>query len=124
MDNPVKYQFYKSTTDWFIDLPEYIEQGGTIGDLQMIDGADTMLDIMAKGADSISLLISRSPFEGADMLVLKEKCDPYLGGGYYFMEKFENLAVHQTMWLCQVTEFVFRDIPEQIFVRREKQIFS
>ena len=52
------YRFIKLEDYWFIDLPEYIEQGGNPGDLQMVDGADTMLDVMAENGDSVSLTIS------------------------------------------------------------------
>ena len=38
------YKFIKTGLDWYIDLPEFLEQGGSIGDLQMVDGADKMLD--------------------------------------------------------------------------------
>ncbi|MFN8306969.1 MAG: DUF6717 family protein [Ferruginibacter sp.] len=113
------YKFVKSGNDWYIDLPEFLEQGGSIGDLQMIDGADKMLDIMAENASSVILNIAREPFEGADILTLTEKCDPYIGGGYYLMKYYEGKEINKSIWLCQVTEFVFGDIPEQIFVRRK-----
>src|SRR6187551_795017 len=96
------YKFIKTGRDWYIDLPEYIEQGGSIGDLQMVDGADKMLDMMAEGKNSVTLT---------------EKCDPYIGGGYYIMKQYEGQEINRTMWLCQVTEFVFGDIPPLIFVR-------
>ena len=114
------YKFVKSGNDWYIDLPEFLEQGGSIGDLQMIDGADKMLDIMAENASAVILNIAREPFEGADILNLTEKCDPYIGGGYYLMKYYEGKEINKSIWLCQVTEFVFGDLPEQIFVRREK----
>jgi hypothetical protein len=114
------YKFVKSGNDWYIDLPEFLEQGGSIGDLQMIDGADKMLDIMAGNESSVILNIAREPFEGSDILVLTEKCDPYIGGGYYLMKYYEEKEINKSIWLCQVTEFVFGDIPEKIFVRREK----
>ena len=112
------YRFYKIGTEWYIDLPEYIQQGGSIADLQMVDGADKMLDMIAKKEDSVHLAISKESFPGADSLELKEKCDPYIGGGYYIMNKFEGTIINQTMWLCQVTDFVFGDIPQQIFFKR------
>jgi len=113
------HQFIKTGWEWFIDLPEYLEQGGTQGDLQMVEGADKMLDMMAGDADSVILSIAKDSFDNADLLVLTEKCDPYIGGGYYFMEYYEGKEVRRTMWLCQVTEFVFGGLPEKIFVRRE-----
>jgi hypothetical protein len=114
------YSFIKTGQDWYIDLPEFIEQGGSIGDLQMVDGADKMLDMMAENGDSVILYIAKEQFDGADILTLIEKCDPYVGGGYYIMQQYEGQEINRTMWLCQVTEFVFGDIPLQIFVKRGK----
>ena len=116
------YKFTRTGQDWYIDLPEYIEQGGSTGDLQMVDGADKMLDMMAEGKNSVILNIAREQFEGADILTLTEKCDRYIGGGYYIMKQYEGQEINRTMWLCQVTEFVFGDIPPLIFVRRERQL--
>jgi hypothetical protein len=115
------YKFVKTGDEWFIDLPEYIEQGGSASDLQMIDGADTMLDVMADKSASVTLTLSREPFDGADELVLTEKCDPDIGGGYYLMKRYKGQEINQSMWLCHVTEFVFGDLPERIFVRQENQ---
>lgn len=114
------YKFTKTGQAWYIDLPEFIEQGGSVDDLQMVDGADKMLDLMAGNESSVMVYAAKEPFEGADVLVLTEKCDPYIGGGYYLMAQYEGQEINQTMWLCQVTEFVFGDIPPQIFVKREK----
>lgn len=114
------YTFIKTGRDWYIDLPEFIEQGGSAGDLQMVDGADKMLDMMAGEEHSVMLYVSRDPFDGADLLSLTEKCDPYMGGAYYFMKTYEGQEVNRTMWLCQVTEFVFGDLPPEIFVKRER----
>lgn len=112
------YRFVKEGGSWYIDLPEYLAQGGSEGDLQMVEGADTMLDIMSEGAPDVTLAIDREPFDGSDMLRLVERCDPYIGGGYYFFETFEGRIVNQRMWLCAVTEFVFGDLPEKIYVKR------
>ncbi|XZF14674.1 DUF6717 family protein [Chitinophagaceae bacterium MMS25-I14] len=111
------YRFIKTGGQWFIDLPEYIEQGGHYADLQMVEGADTMLDMMADGEASVTLQIAEEPFEGPDMLLLTEKCDPGIGGGYYLMPQYEGRQIDQMMWLCQVTEFVFGYLPERIFVK-------
>jgi len=114
------YKFTKAGNEWYIDLPEFIEQGGSIGDLQMVDGADKMLDMMAANEKTVTLYISKNYFDDADVLSLTEKCDPLIGGGYYIMKIYEGQEINRTMWLCQVTEFVFGDIPSQIFVKREK----
>jgi hypothetical protein len=113
------HKFIKTGHEWFIDLPEYLAQGGTKEDLQMVEGADKMLDMMAGNSDNVTLRIAKEPFDNADLLVLTEKCDPYIGGGYYLMKYYEGMEVNRSMWLCQVTEFVFGDLPEKIFVRKE-----
>lgn len=113
------YKFIKTGREWYIDLPEYLEQGGSIGDLQMVEGADNMLDMMAENNSSVLVFLAEEQFEGADMLTLTERCAPYKGGGYYLMKHYEGREINQTMWLCGVTEYVFGDLPEQIFVKRE-----
>jgi len=112
------YKFIREGRDWFIDLPEYIENGGSKGDLQMVEGADTMLDIISEGRNNVSLIMDRVPFSGSDMLTLTEKCDPFVGGGYYNLMAFEGKEFNKTMWLCAVTEYVFGDLPEKIFIKR------
>lgn len=113
------YKFLRTGKEWYVDLPGYIEQGGSKGDLQMVEGADKMLDMMADEEDIVFLSISTESFEGADLLTLTEKCDPYIGGGYYFMKQYQGQKIDQAIWLCQVTEFALGDIPAQIFVRKE-----
>ncbi|MFT3703869.1 MAG: hypothetical protein QM802_16005 [Agriterribacter sp.] len=114
------YTFTKEFSGWYIELPEYIDQGGSKGDLQMVDGADTMLDIMANGGSSITLDFNDKTFEGADEVILIEKCDPYIGGGNYMIPQWEGNAIDQRLWLCAVTEFVFGYMPEIIFVKRSE----
>ena len=115
-----KYRFYKNETEWFVDLPEYIENGGSIGNLEMVEGADTMLDMMAEGKKEVMVFISTENFDGSDRLAIKEKCDPLKGGAYYLMKEFEGKEISLTMWLCGVIEFVFGEIPSNLFVRREQ----
>ncbi|HYE54736.1 MAG TPA: DUF6717 family protein [Chitinophagaceae bacterium] len=113
------YKFIREANRWYIDLPAYIEQGGDKAELEMVAGADTMLDIMSEGASSVTLTIDRTPFEGADLVRLIERCDPSIGGGNYFMQRYKGRNVDMRMWLCSVTEFVFGDIPPEIYVRKE-----
>lgn len=115
------YRFVKEGRDWYIDLPEYIEAGGSKGDLQMVEGADKMLDMIAEGKDDVSILIDEVFFPGSDELTLTERCDPYIGGGYYNLKLFEGKEINQMMWLCAVTEYVFGDLPERIFIKKTGQ---
>ncbi len=112
------HTFNKEPSGWYIDLPQYIEQGGYKEDLAMVEGADTMLDIMAGGQSSVTITMAEEPFEGADQLELTQKCDPIVGGGYYLLRQWEGKPVMHDMWLCAVTEFVFGYLPEKIFIKR------
>lgn len=112
------HTFNKESSGWYIDLPQYLKQGGSKADLAMVEGADTMLDIMSGNNNSVTLTMDDKPFEGSDMLELTEKCDPSIGGGYYLLRSWERKAVMHSMWLCAVTEFVFGYLPEKIFIRR------
>lgn len=114
------YRFLKEPSGWYIDLPPFIEQGGSKEALQMVEGADIMLDIIGDGKDTVVLDIDTEPFAGAVSLVLTEKCDPYIGGGYYLMEEWDGKKIRLNMWLCGVTEWVFGTIPPVIFVRNNE----
>lgn len=113
-----KYRFYKNEAEWYVDLPEYLENGGSIGNLEMVEGADTMLDLVADGKNEIFLHIGTDAFKDSDVLTLLEICDPLKDGGYYLMKEFEGKEVNIKMWLCGVVEFVFGDIPKEIFIRK------
>ena len=113
-----QHRFVRESGGWYIDLPEYLAQGGSKGDLAMVSGADTMLDIISGKDNELTLQIDTEPFSGADELLLTELCDPLLGGGYYQMKQFEGKAVNQDMWLCEVTRFVFSTIPPKIYFKR------
>lgn len=112
------HRFVKEDNKWFIDLPAYLEAGGQKGDLQMVEGADTMLDVIAGDDAETTITMHDAPFAGADEIVLLETCDPSIGGGIYLLKVFENKPVEQPMWLCAVTEFVFGGLPPRIYVKR------
>ncbi|MCG2615917.1 hypothetical protein LZZ85_16595 [Terrimonas sp. NA20] len=111
------YQFIKEPTGWYIDLPEYILQGGTKEGLQMVEGADVMLDIIAEGRDKVILDIDLHALPGSTTLLLVEKCDPYIGGGFYLLEEWNGKKVGMKMWLCEVTEWLFGHLPAAIHIK-------
>lgn len=112
------YTFIKENGLWYIDLPEYLQQGGSKADLQMVAGADEMLDIMARGKKKVTIELDREPFEGADLLELTELCEAPMGGGYYTMHTYKGRPLNKRMWLCDVTLFVFGDMPQKIFCKK------
>lgn len=114
------HRFVKEYSGWYIDLPAYLAQGGSKGDLAMVAGADTMLDIMAEGKNEVTISIDTQPFPKADLLELVEVCSPSMGGGYYVLHTYQQKAIEHRMWLCDVTNFVFGNLPKHIYIRKER----
>ncbi|MET3500543.1 hypothetical protein ABIC45_002134 [Mucilaginibacter rubeus] len=57
------YKFIKEDNGrWYIDLPDW---QGVKADLEMVEGADTMLDYVGEGSNEVKLLLAEEPFEGS-----------------------------------------------------------
>jgi hypothetical protein len=113
------HTFYRDYEGWFIDLPQYISMGlGSKGNLAMVAGADTMLEILANGDDRITLQIETKDFEGSEGKLTKTGFCPY-GENYLFTS--EAIKDHK-MWLCPVTKFVFGGFyPKNIYIKIVKE---
>ena len=108
-----KFKFYKEDSgNWYIDLPLDMF---TKEDLQMVCGADVMLDILSKHEQKINLWVSTQPFPGYD--VLKFIGEPESGADYYIPE-LEGKKIEMNIWLCNVTKSVFGHFPLEIYIKR------
>ena len=85
-----KFKFYKEDNKWFVDLPEW---EGEKDDLEMVMGADLLLDILSNYSDYCFVTFGDEPFEDAKILSYDHK---ELTKGYY-----NNDAWHgpYTVWL-------------------------
>lgn len=109
------FRFYKTEEQkWYVDLPEWTK---SVVDLEMVEGADTMLDKVSGYKNECYLKMSDEPIKGADrMKLVKDRTNCKLGGGDYIMETYKGKAFNHKLWLCSVTESVFGDLPEVIYV--------
>lgn len=107
------YTFYKEESGrWFINLPNY---PGLKDDLEMVCGADVMLDIIAQGGNRLDLGIGiDQEFEDADITL--ELVTISESGAFYHMREYMGIQFDLEMWLCDVTKFVFGDFPETIYI--------
>lgn len=99
------YTFNKEQGCWYIDLPNW---EGTKGELQMVGGADTLLDRLSNNGTTVDVMLStdKNCPEGFETLKRVIKTPPN-GCVYHF-----GFA---PVWLCNVTKFVFEGIfPKQI----------
>lgn len=88
--------FVKLANQWFVMLPDY---EGSVGDLQMICGADLLLESI--GGSLVRAEVSDS---GDYTLTLIEGDD--VG------PKFKG-----TIWLCNVTKYIFGEFPEYLKIK-------
>lgn len=114
------FRFYKELDGrWYVEIPEW---KGPKEDLEMVQGADSMLELISGDAKECYLTFADVPFEGAEVLVLEHVREPNLGGGGdYFLHKYEGETTLLRLWLCEVTNYVFKGLPEQIFFRKVQQ---
>jgi hypothetical protein len=96
------FRFYRDELRWYVELPEW---PGSHDDLEMVEGADVLLNILSNDHYEVDVKFTEEPFEGCHTLTLLEN-------GYY-----NNNAWHgpSTIWLCHVTEFVFGKYPKFIY---------
>lgn len=121
MNNPTSFKFYKDTdSKWYVDYPAWT---GAKWELEMVCGADMMLEIIAQGEDVVYLTMALEPFE-LDTEPIKTKAftltkiqnTPDLGGATYMLKEWYGIEYNLEMWLCHVTEFVFGSLPETIYI--------
>jgi hypothetical protein len=105
-----EHSFSKENNRWYIDLPEWT---GSKSSLQMVMGADTMLDLMAKGDTHVSVQISFEPIP--DSIHLRRGI-PAFGGRMY---KATMNGQTKTIWLCEVTKFVFNEFPKHMYISKD-----
>ena len=103
-----KLKFEKEGNDWFVVLPEWT---GPKADLQMVCGADTLLDIFANGYDNVRLFVDTTNFDDSKCLSLIETDGE---SGTY---SYKDGDIEMTVWLCPVTKTVFGAIPQTIYFR-------
>lgn len=108
-----KYRFYKEGNNWYVDLPNWT---GAKSDLLMIGGADDMLDILSNNGTQVLVLISRTDFEGASLLEFKAPATDMGEGAYYMLNEYEGKTLNLSVFLCDVTLFVFGEFPKQLFI--------
>ncbi len=101
--------------NWYVVMPEW---EGLKEELQMVMGADTMLDIISNNTNKVTIDFDTKMFEDASMLELYNISPKEIGGGDYFLETYQNKDINLKIWLCSVTEFVFGYLPFVIYFKK------
>ncbi len=108
------FRFYREDTgQWYIDLP--LDGQFEKDDLEMVCGADIMLDILSNYGQEINLLVDTQPFDGADVLELVGLPE---SGADYYIPTIESKTMGMKIWLCAVTYQIFGEYPLEIYIKR------
>lgn len=90
-------------TRWYIDLPEFLIDHDR-GELEMVMGADTLLEMLSNGQPSVTLQVSTLPIGLPNQVQLLREADD---GAYYF-----DQTNQVEFWLCPVTLYIFKSYPQ------------
>lgn len=93
---------------WYVILPEW---EGDREALEMVMGADTMLDIIAQGENLVNVNVSEDPFKDAKFILTLKNYEAG-GANYHLTSKLYNFDI----WLCEVTAFVFGFLPKILYI--------
>lgn len=111
----VKIRFYRELDSrWYADLPDW---KGSKAELEMVSGADTMLDLLAEDKAEVTLRLYTTKVEGADELQIVDSIMESGAEYFYISTFFDPLKI----WLCDVTKFVFGEFPEILYVIKENE---
>ena len=96
---------YRSGGMWVFDDPAV----GLVRE-PFVAGADTAIDILADGADEVTLVFSALPFPGHKLTLTKVKGGPATGTDYHCKE------LDHDMWLCPALNKYFPESPDVVYV--------
>lgn len=101
-------KFNKEKNQWYIDIPEWT---GSKAELEMVAGADTLLDYLADNKDTVTVIASESIL---DNTICLQKTEDLSNGANY---KVFGCDVVDKLWLCDVTKYVYGYMPEFLFIK-------
>lgn len=114
----MKHIFYKESDGrWYIDLPTWT---GSKDDLEMVAGADIILNMLADGKTQIEITFSDQIISGyrnnhlrfVDTAII----DNTEFGAFYFIDHLEDDLLQMEIWLCDVVKFIFDgSFPKDIY---------
>jgi len=106
-------RFYKEDQKkWYADIPSWT---GRKSATRMVAGADTLLDMIAKGREEVYLHFSEEYLPDADVLYFKKKS--WINGATYKLKNYEGANQKLNVWLCDVTLHVLGKFPRRIYFK-------
>lgn len=94
---------------WYVDLPSW---EGSKEDLEMVMGADTLLDIISQGEVTAYLIITEEEdkVDKYTLTFIKEESE---GAWYRLSSEYYSFE----LWLCKVLKYVYGYIPTKLYIK-------
>ncbi|HEV7622276.1 MAG TPA: DUF6717 family protein [Flavisolibacter sp.] len=108
--------FYKLGASWFLDFPEYLEQGGDPENLERIGTFHENLELISKGKSTLIFQMDFKPFEGADEMHLTGSSGGKTGG-YYQVTNYKGNPVKIELWINSVIYGYSEELPRVIYFK-------
>ena len=108
------FKFVKLSGRWFVDIP----WDRDISDLEMVSGADTLLECYQKdGIVKCTILEDSDKMCGSEIIYLTQtSCDD--NGSFY---EVKSELYRGEIWLCPVLKHVFGEYPKHIDIMFTKE---
>ena len=103
-----RLEFVKLSERWYIDIPWI----GDVNDLQMVDGADELLDEIAEGRRIVRIIATISDNISKPDYILEKTKEDNMGGTY----TITGITNVKQLWLCNVTKLIFKNFPNKIYI--------
>lgn len=107
-------QFIKENDKWYIDFPDY---PFAKSNLQMVAGADDLLEHLAEGENRVVVKIEYGKYESIFNYEYSYKRIKYGYGADYV--KINNEPINE-FWLCPVTLLVLKKYPKYLYIKKLK----
>lgn len=102
-------EFYKKDDRWFADVPSHTEEEN-----EMVSGADTLLEYLSNGKNTVNINIDFLPGKHHDITFFQLKHDN--NGAVYQIESDDPIINGHTAWICNVTHDVLGEHPPYFFI--------
>jgi hypothetical protein len=109
--------YYKFGERWYLDLPEYIDQGGDPDDLERVGAFHDFLEQAAAGETTVAFLMDTQPFDGADQAIFTGSSGGKTGG-YYHIIRFEGKPVDFELWFNLVLYLNQPELPGHVYFKK------
>ena len=109
--------YYKLGNRWYLDAPDYLDQGGPEGDLERVGAFCEFLELAGRGASTVIFHMDTVPFDGADRLQLVGSSGGDTGG-YYYLSCFQGQDVDLELWFNTMIYIGHTTLPQAIYIKR------